>query len=111
MPELEGAPGRVILVGSADFAKVTALQMYRSNIPFLLSAIETFALGQDLVKIRAKTQVARPLRESTSGEKNLAIFGNLLGVPALILLLGLVRFLARRGRARSYEARFESNGG
>ncbi len=106
VPALAGAPGQVIVIGSADFAKVTALRMYGTNIPFLLNAVETFALGQDLVKIRAKTQVARPLRKSSQGERNLAVFGNLLGVPALILFLGLARYLARGGRARGYEARF-----
>lgn len=113
VPELEAAPGRVIIVGSADLAKFSALQMYQrsfGNIPFLLGAVETMALGQDLVKIRAKTQVERPLRKTTRGERNLAIYGNLAGVPLLILFLGIARFIARRSRARGYEARVSGTG-
>jgi len=114
VPELSASPGRVIVIASADLAKYSALQMYQrstGNIPFLLGAVETMALGQDLVKIRAKTQADRPLRKTARGERNLAIYGNLAGVPLLILLLGLARFAARRSRARAYEARFTGKEG
>jgi len=114
VPELVASPGRVVVIASADLAKYAALRMYQGssgNISFLHGAVETMALGQDLVKIRAKTQADRPLRKTTRGERNLAIYGNLAGVPLLILVLGLVRFAVRRSRARAYEAQFAGKEG
>lgn len=111
VPALAGAPGQVVLIGSADIAKFRSLQQYQTSVPFLLNVVETFALGQDLVNIRAKVQVARPLRRSDAWERNLATYGNLAGIPLLVLIVGLARFTLRRAAARKYEARFTGKEG
>ncbi len=114
IPPLESAPGRVVVIGSADIGKYAALSMYRqssSNLSFLSGIVETLALGQDLVQIRAKAPIPRPLDDTTSSQRWWASYGNIVGVPIAILLLALCRFLLRRTSARAYEARFVREGG
>ncbi|MFQ5653791.1 MAG: Gldg family protein [Planctomycetota bacterium] len=106
IPALEPRSTQVVVIASADLAKVESLQRYRGNVAFLLNAVESLALGEDLVRIRAKTQVARPLRESEAWERNLVTYGNMIGVPLLIMIAGLARFGVRRGRSRGYEAEY-----
>ena len=109
IPEVASAPGRVVIIGSADIGKYAALSMYQqssSNLPFLAGIVETLALGQDLVQIRAKAPIPRPLDSTTSSQRWWASYGNIVLVPLGILLLALTRFSLRRAAARAYEVRF-----
>lgn len=110
---VDTAPGRVLLLGSSDMAKVVPLQVLRGsqNFPFLAGIVESLTLGQDLVNIRAKRPVPRPLAETTARERWWATWVNIVGVPAAILAAALLRFGLRRAGARAYELAFDREGG
>ena len=101
------SPGRVVLVGSADMAKIVPLQYFRAshNYSFLAGVVESLTLGQDLVNIRAKRPVPRPLAETTARDRWLATYVNIAGIPLAILIIALVRFAVRRAGTRAYETR------
>lgn len=116
VPAEERKPGRVILCASADMAKTAFLtqgrEYQRTNVPFLLNAVESVALGHGLVDIRGKSQTARPLEELDSGKKLALTWGNILGVPVLVVLFGIARWLVRRAGSGRYEEEYlERSGG
>ncbi|MDA9265141.1 hypothetical protein N9P88_03210, partial [Planctomycetota bacterium] len=95
---------RVLLIGSADMAKYSSLNQYRQNVGFLLGSIEALALDPDLAKIRGKVQLPSALRETTRDERNLVIYGNIAGIPLLLMAVYGLISAGRRSSARHHES-------
>ncbi len=92
----KGLRGRLIVVGSADFAS----DRYASNSPenavFTLNAVDWLAQDAALISIRSKNRAPPPL-VFTSGTKRDAVkYGNLIGVPLLLIEAGALRLWRRR---------------
>ena len=104
-------PGRVLLLGSADIAKYASLSLYQQNVRFLVGSIEALALDPDLAKIRAKIQVSSALRETERSERNLATYGNMVGIPLILLLIFMVYSASRTGASYAYENKIHSEEG
>ena len=100
----ESVESRILLIASADMAKYTSLNMYRQNVGFLMGSIEALALDPDLAKIRGKVQLASALRETTRDERTLVTYGNMAGVPLLLLVIYGLISASRRSGARHHEA-------
>ena len=100
----ESVESRILLIASADMAKYTSLNMYRQNVGFLMGSIEALALDPDLAKIRGKVQLASALRETTRDERTLVTYGNMAGVPLLLLVIYGLISTSRRSGARHHEA-------
>lgn len=100
----ESAGGRLVLVGDADFASNRFVGGEAGNIVFLTNAVDWLAQDESLIQIRAKLRSAPPLLYSSERMRDLAKYGNLIGVPLLFVLIGAWR-LARRRRlqARKYK--------
>ena len=97
------------MAGSGDMAKGPFLQSSPSagyNVLFLRSAAEVMALGGELARIHARSTNVSPLRETQSWERDLLVYWNLLGVPLLILAVGLLRYAMRVLRAQRHEERY-----
>ncbi|HCW44047.1 MAG TPA: hypothetical protein DGU45_01895 [Planctomycetes bacterium] len=95
---------RFLLIGSADMAKYSSLNQYRQNVGFLLGSIEALALDPDLAKIRGKVQLPSALRETTRDERNLVIYGNIAGIPLLLMAVYGLISAGRRSSARHHES-------
>lgn len=106
VPQVEPRESRVLLLASADMAKYGSLVQYRENVQFLLGATEALALDPELATIRSKVQVASALRETTREERRLVSYGNMLGIPLLLLFIYLFTEINRRRSAQVYEAGF-----
>lgn len=102
--ETESQDSRLLLIASADMAKYASLNMYRQNVAFMMGAVEALALDPDLAKIRGKVQMASSLRETTREERSLATYGNIAGVPLLLLVIYGLISASRRSGARHHEA-------
>lgn len=96
----ESAGGRLVLVGDADFASNRFLAGEDGNILFLTNAVDWLAQDEALIGIRAKLRRAPPLLYASVGMRDLAKYGNLIGVPLLFVLIGVIR-LARRRRLQT----------
>ena len=105
---LDARPGRVLLIGSADIAKYGSLIQYRQNVQFLLGAIEALALNPDLATIRSKVQISSALRDTSRQERRLASYGNMVGIPFLLLMIYMVLVARRHSSAQKYESQFLS---
>ncbi|MDP2471852.1 MAG: Gldg family protein [Candidatus Palauibacterales bacterium] len=92
-----GSPsgGRLVLVGDADFASNRFLGGEPGNLLFLTNAVDWLAQDESLIEIRSKLRRAPPLLYASEGVRDAAKYGNLIGVPFLFVLIGVLR-LARR---------------
>ncbi|MCA8960578.1 MAG: GldG family protein [Planctomycetes bacterium] len=106
VPPLTGKPGRVVIAASCDMAKISQLRENQVSGQFLLNCFETLSLGEDLVNIRAKGQRERLLEKSEPWQRNVVKWGNAVGIPLLVILFGVLRYLVRRTVAYAYEERF-----
>jgi ABC-2 type transport system permease protein len=92
----ETEEGRLIVIGDADFALDINLQRFQSNAVFFLNLVDALTTDESLINIRSKAVTDRPLKELSEGTKNTIRWANILGIPALFTLYGLVRFTKRR---------------
>ncbi|MFT4974738.1 MAG: ABC-2 type transport system permease protein [Myxococcota bacterium] len=84
----QGAEARLVVSGSADFVA--------NNIPFMLNQVDWMLQDESLISIRSKNTPLPKLEPLEPAEARTAKLANLLGGPALILLLGGIRWLIRR---------------
>jgi len=103
-------PGRALVLGSVDMMKNEFLmqpnQEYQSNIRFFQNAVETFGLGDKLIKIRVKQLTSRQFESGSDRWAPWITFVNLAGLPLLVGLLGILYYLLRRADSNAYERRF-----
>jgi gliding-associated putative ABC transporter substrate-binding component GldG len=87
--------GRLLVVGTARFAEED-LRSRGTGPVFLLNIIDWLALDSDLIAIRSKGGVFKPLREVPAGYKTLVRWGNILAPALLVILFGAWRMYRRR---------------
>jgi len=93
--------GRMIVIGDVDFLQEQFLQSNPQNLVFALNAIDWLAQDEALIGIRSKLRTP-PVMSFTSEFQRVALkWGNLVGVPLLFILLGVVRVTGRRRRAET----------
>jgi len=96
----DSARGRAVVIGSSDFATDRFVQNAPENLALTLNAIDWLAQDQDLIAIRSKDRRPEPLVFKTAAERELAKYANLIGLPLLVALAGLVHLIRRRRRTR-----------
>jgi ABC-type uncharacterized transport system involved in gliding motility auxiliary subunit len=110
-PPVTLKPATVLVVSSADLVKVSredlagSPSLVQERQTFFTNAIETLALGQDLVSIRAKAGPAKPFERASKARETVYTLVNLFTVPLVVIALGLVRYFARRRSRRIYRER------
>ena len=102
---------RMIVATDSDFISEQMAggreQRYPDHIFLGLNWVDWLAQEDALAQIRGKGERFRPLVFSSDSDlhKNLVQYGNIIGVPALIILIGLVRFFLRRNTTRKVYTR------
>lgn len=89
---------QVLVVGDADFALDQFVQQYPQNLTFMENAVDWCTMGDLLIGIRSRTGAIRPLKPMSDGTRTAVKFANLLGVPILVIVGGLMWFGVRRQR-------------
>lgn len=100
VPEGEGR-GRMVVVGDASFAEAQYMQASPGNLLFLANAIDWLAQDEALIGIRSKDRTPPSLVFDSEGAQGALKWGNLVGLPILVVLLGLWRVTGRRRRAEA----------
>jgi len=95
VPE-SGTAGRMVVVGDADFLEDRFVRGNVQNLIFATNAIDWLLQDERLIRIRSKDRTPPPLVFATPLERDLFKWANLLGVPVLVGLFGLIRVLWRR---------------
>jgi gliding-associated putative ABC transporter substrate-binding component GldG len=95
--EQQQAKGRIIVVGDSDFATDIFLGNNSDNLTLFLNLVDSLSLDEDLINIRSKNIVSRPLKEGLTDSTKAEIrYANIFGVTALVLIYGLARYYSRR---------------
>ena len=86
------------VVGSAEVANDRFLGSGSNNMAFILNSVDWLAQDEDLIAIRAKNRAPPPIAYSSGVKRSLARYGNLIGIPVLIIGVGVLRLWRRRRR-------------
>ena len=91
--------GRIIVVGDVDFLEESFIQVSPDNLIFAENAIDWLAQDEALIAIRSKTRTPPPIVFTSDFQKASLRWGNLIGVPLLIVIYGVMKVTGRRRRA------------
>ncbi len=99
---------RIVVVGDSEFASDMYIgqvgqyvQSYRANVPLFMNIIDFLAQDQALAPVRSKGMTSRPLTVSSAWVPSAIKYGNIVGVPLLFILYGVVRWRLRTLRRRN----------
>jgi ABC-type uncharacterized transport system involved in gliding motility auxiliary subunit len=113
------APGMLLVWSSPESFSEFYLRMeqvgreFQGNMISVPNIMETCALGDDLVKIRAKSYDTRTIErfDNDAFKRNLIKLLLIIGVPVLALIFWLVRWTLRRRAQLSYEREYAKTTG
>jgi ABC-2 type transport system permease protein len=93
--------GRMVVVGDASFIEPQFVQANPSNLVFVANAIDWLAQEESLIRIRSKNRTPPNLVFASEAAQGTLKWANLVGVPLLFVLFGVVRVGGRRRRAEA----------
>ncbi len=88
----ESTETQIIVVGTAAFLTQVSI----NSVNFLLNSIDWLTLGETLIGIRSHTITDRPIKEASGFEKNFIKYFCTIGIPLLVIIVGLIRYLLKR---------------
>jgi len=91
-----GAHGRLIVMGSADFAADHYVRAGDASLVFMQNAVDWLAQDESLIAIRSKDRSPPPLVFTNALTREAVKFGNLIGIPLLLIAVGGIRLGRRR---------------
>jgi ABC-type uncharacterized transport system involved in gliding motility auxiliary subunit len=89
----------VVVVGNDDFASDRHARSAPENAVLVLNAVDWLAQDEALIAIRSKDR-RPPSLELTERGRNGVKYANMVGIPVLVGLGGLLRLLQRRRNMR-----------
>ena len=97
----EGEPqaaenARILVAGGASFLRDQYLSP--SGEVFVQNLMDWLLLDEALLEVRSRGLAAAPLGELSDSERRTVKYGNIVGVPLLFILFGLVRWRRREAR-------------
>ncbi len=95
------AGGRLVVVGDASFLDSQFARANAQNVLFAANAIDWLAQDEALIHIRSKNRTPPALAFTSDWARNAMKWGNLVGVPLLFVLFGIMRVTGRRRRAEA----------
>ena len=84
------------MVGSADFASDRYVRGGETGVVFVQNAVDWLAQDEALIAIRSKDRTPPPLVFTSNAMRDAVKYGNLIGIPLLLVALGGVRLWRRR---------------
>ena len=96
-----GSPrGRLVVVGSTDFASDRYARNSHENLVFVENSIDWLAQDDALIGIRSKNRAPPPLVFTSATTRQAVKYGNVMGMPVLLVLAGVLRLWRRRQTTR-----------
>ncbi|MFH1643530.1 MAG: GldG family protein [Patescibacteria group bacterium] len=88
--------GTLVVIGDSDLILTNILSMAPDNLTFFLNLIDITSSSYDLVSIRSKQIVDRPIKELDEDQKTAWKFGTMFGSVVLLDLYGVIRITKRK---------------
>lgn len=106
----KGAPAKIILVASSDIISDTLLSA-GGNSPneiFAMNVIDSLNDRDDVAVMRSKEQRFNPLAQTSAVAKTALKYANIVGLPVLVVVFGLITWMRRRARKNRIRLMFAS---
>lgn len=95
-----GLKGRLVVVGNSDFVNDRQVEATPEGLIFALNAVDWLAEDDELIAIRSKDRRPPPLQFESATARDLTKWGNVAGVPGLVIVGAGLRLLRRRRRTK-----------
>ncbi len=96
----ESPETKIIVVGNSRFITASFPEQFEGNRTFFQNAIDWFVIGDRLMDIRSREAGERPLKVVSDSAKTAIKILNMVGVPVLLILFGIIHFFIRKRRKR-----------
>jgi ABC-type uncharacterized transport system involved in gliding motility auxiliary subunit len=105
----KGQPGKIFLIASSEMIKDNVLgEDGRSpNEMFVMNVIDYLNAREEIAIMRSKEQRFNPLDDTSAGTKLAFKSVNIVGLPVIIVLLGLGIWFRRHGRKKRIQIMFQ----
>jgi len=105
----KGKPGRIFLMASSEMLKDNMLdeQGRTPNAMFIMNVLDFLNDREDMAIMRSKEQRFNPLRDTQGGTKTFVKSFNIAGLPAVIVLFGLLVWFRRHTRKKQIQMMFQ----
>ncbi len=105
----KGKPGKIFLIGSSYMLRNNLLdeQGRDPNSIFVMNIVDYLNGRQDIALMRSKQQRFNPLNETSPTVKTVIKAVNIVGLPLLVVLMGLFVWLRRTARKRRIQMMFQ----
>ncbi len=99
---------RLVVIGGSEFISDRylglvrqGLQFYISNLVLGINIADWLVQDEALALVRNKGMQTRPLKEVSAATANFIKVGNIVGIPLLVCVVGIVRWRIRQSRRKS----------
>lgn len=105
----KGEPGKILIIGATEILKNNLLdeEGKSPNAIFLLNALDYLNNREDIARIRSKQQRINLLHETKAGTKTLHKTFNIIGLPVLVIIGGILVWARRKSRKRKIQLTFK----
>ena len=105
----KGRPGKIFLMSSSEMLKDNVLdgEGRGTNAMFVLNTIDYLSDNEDIAVMRSKEQRFNPLRDTRAGTKTFVKTFNVIGLPVLASVFGLLVWLRRSSRKKRIQMMFD----
>lgn len=100
--------GRLVVISSAATLSDNMLQRYPENALFAANLMDSLVMGDELLGIRSAPVTSRPLKQLNDSQKSFIRWANVLGVPLLVALLGLLMWFLRGQRRQALMRKYSA---
>jgi ABC-type uncharacterized transport system involved in gliding motility auxiliary subunit len=107
----KGKPGKIFLMASADMLKDNVLDATGRgpNATYILNVIDYLNGREDIAVMRGKEQRFNPLDDSKAGTKTFVKTLNIVGLPAFVVLFGILVWFRRHSRKKNIQVMFQKS--
>ncbi|MGD9159522.1 MAG: Gldg family protein [Desulfobacteraceae bacterium] len=105
----KGKPGKIFIIGTSDVLKNSVIGPDGNNINaiFIMNLIDYLNGHEDIAVMRGKTGNLNPLSIKSAGAKSGIKYFNIIGLPVIVALFGLVIWFARYRRKMAIQELFK----
>ena len=106
----KGRPGKIFLMASSEVLKDNILdeEGKTPNAMFIMNTVDYLNNREDIAIMRSKEQRFNPLVETGAGIKTFAKSFNIVGLPVLVVIFGLLVWFRRHSRKKRIQKMFQS---
>ncbi len=106
----QGSPGKIFLIASSELLRDHMLDPdgRTPNAMFITNVMDYLNNREDIAVMRSKEQRFNPLTETRAGARTIVKSFNIAGLPALVVLFGLLVWFRRHSRKKQIQMMFQN---